>query len=123
MNMIYLASISTDSCEIENRAYKSIDKALEYIYDRLKALSKDIIDDEKCFDFFDREYIKSYFSEEFFNQFKKIWSRTEFGEFIIESPRSNKYIFIFNPNFNVLKSYQPHYIFIVCELEMLELLD
>lgn len=123
--MIYLASISTDNCEIENRAYKSIGNALDYIYDSLKALAKDAIDDEKCFDFFDRDYIKSYFSEEFLNQFNKICSRTEFGEFIIERPKSNKYRFIFAPNFNVLKSPQPNYIFvfIVCEMEMLELLD
>ena len=121
--MIYLASISTDNYEIENRAYKSIGNALEYIYDSLKALAKDIIDDEKCFDFFDRDYIKSYLSEEFFNQFNKVWSRTEFGEFIIERPKINKYRFLFDPNFKVLKSTQPHYIFIVCELEILELLD
>ena len=35
---IYLASISTDNCEIENRAYKNIGKALEYIYNSLRAI-------------------------------------------------------------------------------------
>ena len=121
--MIYLVEIATNNCEkdSENRAYKSLGSALECIYDNLRYFPLDEYEDG-C-DFFDRDYIKSYFSEEFFNQFNKVWSRTEFGEFIIERPKINKYRFLFDPNFKVLKSTQPHYIFIVCELEILELLD
>jgi hypothetical protein len=118
--MIYLASISTDNCGIENRAYKSIGNALEYIYNSLKKLTSDIIED--C-SFFDRDYVKNYFTEEYFNRFSKVNCHSIYGEHIIDKVKDNKYQFVFIPSREHLKCDIRKDIFIVCELEMLELLD
>lgn len=117
---IHLASISTDNCEIENRAYKSVGNTLEYIYNSLKALTSDFIED--C-DFFDRDYIKNYFTEEYFNRFSKVNCHSIYGEFIIDKVKDSKYQFVFIPSKEYLKADIRCDIFIVCELEMLELLD
>lgn len=116
--MIYLASISTDNCGIENRAYKSIGNALEYIYNSLKKLTSDIIED--C-SFFDRDYVKNYFTEEFFNRFSRVNCHSTYGELVINEIKENKYQFVFLPA-GVPTSQQDDF-FIVCELEMLDLLD
>ena len=118
--MIYLASISTDNCEIENRAYKSIGKALEYIYNSLKKLTSDIIED--C-SFFDRDCVKNYFTEEYFNRFSKVNCHSIYGELVINEIKDNKYQFVFIPSKEYLKDDIRCDIFSVCELEMLVLLD
>ena len=118
--MIYLASISTDNFEIENRAYKSISNALEYIYNNLKALTSDFIED--C-SFFDRDYVKNYFTEEYFNRFSKVNCHSIYGELKVDKVKDRKYQFVFIPSKEYLKSDIRCDIFIVCELEMLKLLD
>ena len=117
---IYLASISTDDCGIENRAYKSIGNALEYIYNSLKDLTSDIIED--C-SFFDRDCVKNYFTEEFFNRFSRVNCHSIYGELVINEVKDSKYQFVFIPSKEYLKSDIRYDNFIVCELEMLELLD
>ena len=117
---IYLASISTDNCEIENRAYKSIGNALEYIYNNLKALTSDFIED--C-SFFDRDYVKNYFTEEFFNRFSRVNCHSIYGELVINEVKDSKYQFVFIHSKEYLKSDIRFDNFIVCELEYLELLD
>ena len=118
--MIYLASISTDNCGIENRAYKSIGNALEYIYNSLKKLTSDIIED--C-SFFDRDCVKNYFTEEYFNRFSKVNCHSIYGEFIIDKIKDSKYRFVFIPSIEYLKANIRCGIFFVCKLEILELLD
>ena len=118
--MIYLASISTDNFEIENRAYKSISNALESIYNNLKALTSDFIED--C-SFFDRDYVKNYFTEEYFNRFSKVNCHSIYGELKVDKVKDRKYQFVFIPSKEYLKSDIRCDIFIVCELEMLKLLD
>lgn len=117
---IYLASISTDDCEIESRAYKNIGNSLEYIYNSLKELTSDFI--EEC-SFFDRDYVKNYFTEEYFNRFSKVNCHSIYGEFIVDKVKNNKFHFVFIPSREHLKSDIRSDIFIVCELEILELLD
>lgn len=113
---IYLASIATSEYEIENRAYKNICDSLLYIYDSLKSLSSEFI--EGC-DFFDRKYVREYFTEEFFAQFNgRMNCKSEYGEFSIIKMSNSKYQFVFVP----LLSMQLQNPFIVCELEILELL-
>lgn len=110
---IYLASISTNLYEIDKKAYKNIDNTLKYIYNNLKKLTTEYI--EGC-NFFDRDYVKKCFTEEFFKQNTRVICRSEFGEFIVEKVKNSKYQYIFAP----IHTYDT---FIVCELEMLELLD
>ena len=66
---VYLASLATNNYEIENRVYKTLGNSLKYIYDNLKVLSVTSIPD--C-DFFDREYVQKYFTEEYYESFNKI---------------------------------------------------
>ena len=117
---IYLASISTDDCGIENRAYKSIGNALEYIYNSLKDLTSDIIED--C-SFFDRDCVKNYFTEEYFNRFSKVNCHSIYGGFIIDKIKDSKYQFVFIPSIEYLKANIRCDIFFICKLEMLDLLD
>lgn len=117
---IYLASISTDNCEIENRAYKNIGNSLEYIYNSLKSLTSDFIED--C-SFFDRDYVKRYFTEEYFNRFSKVNCHSIYGEFKVDKVKDSKYQFVFIPVKEYLKTDIRSDIFIVCELDILELLD
>lgn len=126
--MIYLASISTDNCEIENRVYKNIGNSLEYIYNSLKSLTSDFIED--C-SFFDRDYVKRYFTEEYFNRFSKVNCHSIYGELVINEVKDSKYQlandskyqFVFIPSKEYLKTDIRSDIFIVCELDILELLD
>lgn len=113
---IYLVSIATSEYEIENRAYKNICDSLKYIYDSLKSLSTEFI--YGC-DFFDRNYVQEYFTEEFFAQFNgRMNCKSAYGEFSIVKMNDSKYQFVFVP----LLSMQLQNPFIVCELEILELL-
>jgi hypothetical protein len=109
----YLTSISTNEYEIENRIYKTFNSSLNYIYENLKSLTKEVM--PEC-DFFDRDYIKEYFTDD------KILStvvncRTKEGEFAVNKVKDNKYMFLFQP------SNQDDLFFFVCELEILELLE
>ena len=112
--MIYLAAISTNQDILESRAYKTFDHSLEFIYDSLKELSIEAVDG--C-DFFDRDYIKTYFTVDFFNHFTRVNCRSVCGEFIIERVNRSKYQFVFIP------SNQEYEYFIVCELDIMDLLD
>jgi hypothetical protein len=116
---IYLASIATSEYPIERKVYKSLGNSLKYIYDNLKSLSMKCIDG--C-DFFDRDYVQQYFTEDFFTQFgsgsKKMNCNSTYGEFFIEKMSDSKYMFVFTP-FISMRLQNP---FIVCELEILELL-
>ena len=113
---IYLASIATSEYPIERKVYKSLGNSLEYIYDNLKSLSAEFI--EGC-DFFDRKYVQEYFTEEFFTQFNgRMNCKSAYGEFSIIKMSDSKYQFVFVP----LLSIQLQNPFIVCELEILELL-
>ena len=113
---VYLASIATSEYPIERKVYKSLGNSLEYIYDNLKSLSAEFIDG--C-DFFDRNYVQEYFTEEFFTQFNgKMNCKSAYGEFSIIKMSDSKYQFVFVP----LLSMQLQNPFIVCELEILELL-
>ena len=109
---VYLASLSTNNYELENRAYKTFTNSLKYIYDNLKSLSIEL---EKDCDFFDREYILECFTEEYFEDFTNVNCRSIFGEFTVRKAKSNKYQFVFKPS---NKDW-----FFVCELEILDLLD
>lgn len=112
--MIYLAAVSTNQNTLESRAYKTFDHSLEYIYESLKNLAAEIV--EGC-DFFDRDYVQKYFTVDFFNHFNRVNCRSACGEFIIERVNRSKYQFIFIPS-NIEYEY-----FIVCELEIMDLLD
>lgn len=109
---IYLASLSTNNYELENRVYKTLGNSLKYIYDNLKVLSVTSIPD--C-DFFDRDYIQKYFTKEYFDNFKNVVCKSVYGEFFIKKVKSNKYQFVSSP---VNQDY-----FFVCELEILDLFD
>jgi hypothetical protein len=109
---VYLSSLATNNYELENRVYKSFDSSLKYIYDNLKVLSVESVKD--C-DFFDRDYVQKYFTEEYYEKFNRVNCKSTFGEFAIKKIRDNKYQFIFAP---VNQNY-----FFVCELEVLELFD
>lgn len=113
---VYLASIATSEYPIERKVYKSLGNSLEYIYDNLKSLSAEFI--EGC-DFFDRNYVQEYFTEEFFDQFNgRMNCKSAYGEFSIIKMNDSKYQFVFVP----LLSIQLQNPFVVCELEILELL-
>ena len=113
---IYLASIATSLCELENRAYSNFSNSLEYIYDSLKSLVSEEV--ENC-DFFDRDYIQKYFTEDcFVDKFCRVNCRSSYGEFIIEKLKDDKYQFVFSP----VSSKRINY-FIVCELQILDLLN
>ncbi len=109
---IYLASLSTNHFELENKAFKTFGSSLKYIYDNFKTLSVESVKD--C-DFFDREYVQKYFSEEYFNKFNKVNCKSTYGEFVIQKKSSKKYQFVFK---HINQDY-----FFVGELETLELLD
>ena len=109
---VYLASLATNNHELENRVYKTLGNSLKFIYDNLKALTVMSIPD--C-DFFDREYVQKYFTEEYYESFNKVNSNSTYGEFVINKVKDNKYQFVFVP---IKQDY-----YFVCELEMLELLD
>ena len=112
---IYLASISTSIQEIDTKVYETFEKSLKYIYDSLKSLVSEEVED--C-DFFDKDYVQKYFTEEYFKeQFSKVNFRSTYGEFIIEKVKDNKYQFVFCPVSTKRINY-----FIVCELQILELL-
>ena len=112
---IYLASIATSLQEIDTKVYETFEKSLKYIYDSLKSLVSEEVED--C-DFFDRDYIQKYFTEDcFVDKFCRVNCRSSYGEFIIEKVKDNKYQFVFCP----VSSKRINY-FIVCELEILELL-
>lgn len=117
---IYLASISTSEYAIERKAYSNIGSSLKYIYDNLKEKALSIECINGC-DFFDREYVKNYFTEEFFYQFinndKKLTCRSSYGEFFIERINDSKYQFVFAP-----PPICPQNQFIVCELDLLDLI-
>ena len=75
---------------------------------------------EDC-DFFDRDYIQEYFTEDFFvDKFCRVNCRSSYGEFIIEKVKDDKYQFVFSPD--TVSSKRINYI-IVCELQILELLN
>lgn len=109
---VYLASLATDNCELETKIYKTFSNVLIYIHEKLKSLTMESVKD--C-DFFDRDYVQKYFTEDFFKQFKNINCRTTHGEFIIKKVKHNKYQFIFNIS--------KENCFFICELEILDLLD
>lgn len=113
---VYLASIATSLQEIDTKVYETFEKSLKYIYDSLKSLVSEEIED--C-DFFDRDYIQKYFIEDCFgDKFCRVNCRTSYGEFIIEKVKDDKYQFVFSP----VSSKHINY-FIVCELQILELLN
>ena len=112
--MIYLAAISTNQDILESRAYKTFEHSLEFIYDSLKALAAEVVD---CYDFFDRDYIRNCFTVNFFTRFNRVNCKSECGEFIVERVNRSKYQFVFIP------SNQEYEYFIVCELEIMDLLD
>ena len=103
---VYLASLSTNNYELENKLYKTLPNSLKYIYDNLKSLSIEL---EKDCDFFDREYVQKCFTEEYFENFINMNCRSIYGEFTIKIVNRNKYQFIFKPT---NKDW-----FFVCELE------
>ena len=76
---------------------------------------------DEC-DFFDRDYVQKFFTEEYFKQFTNVNCRSQFGEFIIRRIEDKKYQFVFSPSLMLIKSEQPYGQFAVCELEILELL-
>lgn len=113
---VYLASIATSLQEIDTKVYETFEKSLKYIYDSLKSL---VSEEVKYCDFFDRDYIQKYFTEDYFgNNFCRVNCRSSYGEFIIDKVGEDKYQFIFNPVSSKLINY-----FIVCELQILELLN
>lgn len=118
---VYLSSIATNLQEIDTRVYETFEKSLNYIYDSLKKLVSEEIDDCVC-DFFDRDYVQKYFNVDFFGQtgqqFHRIVCKSTYGEFIIDKVREDKYQFIFSP----ISSNNINF-FIVCELQILELLN
>lgn len=120
---IYLVEIATNNCEkdSENRAYKSLGSALDCIYDNLRHFPLEEYEDG-C-DFFDRDYVKNYFTEEFFNRFSRVNCHSTYGELVINEVKDNKYQFVFISSKEYLKSDIRCDNFIVCELEYLELLD
>lgn len=113
---VYLASIATSLQEIDTKVYETFEKSLKYIYDSLKSLVSEEVED--C-DFFDRDYIQKYFAEDCFgDKFCRVNCSSSYGEFIIEKVKYDKYQFIFSP----ISSNNINF-FIVCELQILELLN
>lgn len=117
---IYLTSIATNLCELENKVYKNFENALDNIYINLNKLVTEVLND--C-DFFNRDYVQKYFSEEFFKNFVSVNCKSEFGFFTIGRVSDNKYQFVFSTSLQVPKNSPLHDYFIVCELDILELLD
>jgi hypothetical protein len=117
---IYFASMESSVHEQEHRVYGTIDNALKYIYESMKSLSLEVM--ENC-DFFDTEHIRECFTEEYIKDFSgRINARNSNGEFSM-SKAFDKYQYIYIPSDNLLKSDHMSNILIVCELEVLELLD
>ena len=116
---IYLVSTATNNCDFGHRAYANFDDSLKYIHNKLKELILEYADE--C-DFFDRDYVQKFFTEEYFKQFTNVNCRSQFGEFIIRRIEDKKYQFVFSPSLMLIKSEQPYGQFAVCELEILELL-
>jgi hypothetical protein len=113
---VYLASIATSLQEIDTKVYETFENSLKYIYNSLKNLVSEEVED--C-DFFDRDYIQKYFTEDCFgDKFCRVNCRSSYGEFIIEKVKDDKYQFVFSP----ISSKHINY-FIVCELQILELLN
>jgi hypothetical protein len=113
---VYLASIATSLQEIDVKVYETFEKSLKYIYDNLKNLVSEEMED--C-DFFDRDYIQKYFTEDCFgDKFCRVIFKSSYGEFIIEKVKDDKYQFVFSPVSSKRIGY-----FIVCELQILELLN
>jgi hypothetical protein len=113
---VYLASIATSLQEIDTKVYETFENSLKYIYNSLKNLVSEEVDD--C-DFFDRDYIQKYFTEDCFgDKFCRVNCRSSYGEFIIEKVKNDKYQFVFSPISSKVINY-----FIVCELQILELLN
>ena len=120
---VYLATISDSEYFDETKVYKNIGNSLKYIYENLKLISTKYI--ENC-NFFDRDYIQEYFTEEFIKQFNgRINCKSEFGEFFIENINENKYKFFFVcfQSFETYQSKREQNPFCICELEILDLLD
>lgn len=117
---IYLVSTATNNCDFGNRVYANFDDSLKYIHNKLKELI--LLEYTDGCDFFDRDYVQKFFTEEYFKQFINVNCRSQFGEFIVRKVEEKKYQFVFNPSFNIIQSLQPYGHFIVCELEILELL-
>jgi hypothetical protein len=117
---VYLASIATSIQEIDTKVYETFEKSLKYIYNSLKSLASEQMVDYD-FDFFDRDYIQEYFTEDFFvDKFCRVNCRSSYGEFVIEKVKDDKYQFVFSPD--TVSSKRINY-FIVCELQILELLN
>lgn len=116
---IYLVSTATNICDFGNRVYANFDDSLKYIHNKLKELVLNYTDE--C-DFFDRDYVQKFFTEEYFKQFANVTCRSQFGEFTIRRIEDKKYQFVFSPSLMLIKSEQPYSQFAVCELEILELL-
>lgn len=115
---VYLSSIATSLQDIDTRVYETFEKSLNYIYDNLKKLVSEEIDDCVC-NFFDRDYVQKYFNVDFFGQqFHRVVCKSIYGEFIIDKVREDKYQFVFSP----VSSNNINF-FIVCELQILELLN
>lgn len=127
---IYLTTVEistiTSICEIEKRAHKNFTNSLENIYNNLKSIISKEIDDCACdaCEFFNRDYVRKYFTEDFFKEHEEQFYRINFnspnGEFYIKKINDNKYQFVFYPYDEKLKNIN---YFIVCELEILELLN
>ena len=117
---IYFASMESSVHEQEHRVYGTIDNALKYIYESMKSLSLEVAENSE---FFDAEHIRECFTEEYIKYFSgRINTRNRYGEFSL-SKAFDKYQYIYIPSDNILKSDQMSNILIVCELEVLELLD
>jgi hypothetical protein len=117
---IYFASMESSVHEQEHRVYRTIDNALKYIYESMKSLSLEVTENSG---FFDTENIREYFTEEYIKDFSgRINARNIYGEFSM-SKAFDKYQYIYIPSDNLLKSEHMSNILIVCELEVLELLD
>ena len=108
---VYLTSLTTNYSEF-NRVYKSINNSLEYIYDFFKSMS---VESDKDCDFFDREYVQEYFTEDYLTQYENVVCKSTYGEFIIKKLSGYKYQFVYMP--------VNEDDFVICELEILDLLE
>ena len=108
---VYLTSITNNYTEF-NRVYKSINNSLEYIHDFFKSMS---VESDKDCDFFDREYVQEYFTEDYLTQYGNVVCKSTYGEFIIKKICGYKYQFVYIP--------VNEDDFVICELEVLDLLD
>ena len=108
---VYLTSLTTNYSEF-NRVYKSINNSLEYIHDFFKSMS---VESDKDCDFFDREYVHEYFTEDYLIQYRNVVCKSTYGEFVIKKLHGYKYQFVYIP--------VNEDDFVICELEILDLLD